>query len=274
MSFLDDESSVEDNRFREGIEIIYQNVTYRLTTADQDEVIDGHTYKAFTSQRGESAVSTSVTSTQLIVVCPVATPAVQRYIRGCMPPQQLVLVNVYRKQLVSGVTELIWSGKLTSVSLENFTAKLLIPASSGESMDRRLPTVTVSRKCANVLYDDVCQVDKTSFTVTTTVALHDGTTITAASLGKPSQWAQFGELYHARSGDRAFITSQVGEVIVIHLPIWDVQDGDVIAVSAGCAHDPITCFEKFANADNYFGAPDLPSANPCIPNGFGVIAQT
>ncbi len=269
MTWIADESSVESSRPFEAIEIATPAVTYRIATGSRDIVIAGAKYTASPASRKEIGVSFVRNSRELTISLPVSHAFSQRYLQGS--PPKTIVVTVYRQQPVSGETERIWRGLVTSCAVDGHIASFRVPATSGEALERRLPTVTAGRECPHILYDGNCQVARASFRVTTTVAGVSGNNVTVASVGgNPNQWAQFGELVHLPTGERMTINAQVDGVITMQLPISGLAFGDAIELYAGCAHDIITCGTKFSNVVNYGGILYMPRGNVFLPNGFGV----
>jgi uncharacterized phage protein (TIGR02218 family) len=259
VTWLQDEQSIEDSKPREGFEIVLPSVTYRLTSADQDLVIDGKTYRASPIARGELGISAVGSPTELAFTLPVSHALAQRYLLKLTPPKQ-IHVTVWRKQVRSGEVERVWAGYVTSMAVEGRLAHFRVPEGSGEIMLRRIPSITVGRQCPHVLYDDQCQVDRNSFDVSTTVLSFSARTVTVASIGgMPNDWAKFGELLHVASGERMTVLTQTGTALTIQAPIGDMAIGDAVFVYAGCNHSIIECHNKFANRVNFGGFPSLPS---------------
>lgn len=268
-TFLEDEESAESSAPREGIEFILPVVTYRVSTGTRNVVIDGRTFTAAPGGRGEVAVSSNGDPRSMTVTLPMSHAVCQRYMAGGVPPRQ-ILVNIWRQQGVSGLTELVWTGHITSLAPEGNVGKLLVPSRSSEAYQRRLPTVTAGRDCPHILYDDQCQANRVAHQITTTVTSVSGRVIHVASIGNPDNWADFGEVEHVDSGERMTVQLQVGLVITMQLPIFELRFGDTVVVSAGCTHAIGVCASKFLNQVNFGGQPSLPFKNPHIPTGFGV----
>jgi uncharacterized phage protein (TIGR02218 family) len=276
MTFDTDERSVEGSRPRDLYTFELPAVTYRLTSAVRDITFDGQTYRAAAIGRENTRIP-SVTSgeTSIEISMVVTHPLVQRYLRAGIPPSSIA-VTVRRLQLTSSAADFEWHGTVKSLSVDGDVAKLHVPSRLSEALIRRLPTLGVGRNCGHVLYDSSCTVNRNAFKVVTTVqgiAL-DGRTITVAGIGgHPDHWAQFGEFFHIASGERMTVLDQLGTAVTIHLPIVGMQLGDTVEVYAGCGHDAGTCADKFDNLVNFGGMPELPTKNPFLPNGYGIIEQ-
>ncbi len=272
-TFLEDESSVEASEPREGIEIILPVATYRIATGARDVVIDGFTYTAQPGARADVGISASGDTHMLVITLPMSHPVCRRYMAGGVPPR-LIIVNVWRQQTRSGLTEKMWSGAVTSLAPEGNIGKLNVSSALGEALLRRLPTISAGRACPHILYDVNCTVDRPSFAIEAIVTGINGRVITIDALGgQPDQWAEFGELEHINSGERMTIQDQTGLVITMQLPIFGIQFGDHVVVSPGCTHEIGVCSSKFANQVNYGGQPELPYRNPHMPSGYGIATS-
>lgn len=274
MTFLADESDVEASRPREGIEIVAGLKVWRIATGTRDIEIDGETYIASPAQRGEVAVELPINSAELVIHLPVAHPLPRRWLAGTPPSS--VTVTVYRKQLRSGEVEEMWRGDATSMTVDSRkqVAAIRVPSRMAVQLDRHLSTVTVGRSCPHVLYDRNCRIDVGDFTFSTTVVNVAGRAIKVASMsGHEDDWATFGKLTHVASGESMTITSQVDVDLQLRAAIYELKQGDVVQVSAGCAHDVATCVDKFANRDNFIGFHLINTYNPFKPTGFGVVVS-
>jgi len=273
MSFDLDDRSVEASAPREGVEFVLPAVTYRLTPAVTDIVINGASYKAGTIQRADLRPTTADESPGELEITMLVSHAVpQRYLQLGVPPRE-IMVNVYSRQ-ASGEYEPVWTGTVVGMRCEGHLAKVLVSQRLSDAKPRRIPTITVGRECPHILYDGNCKINRNAFKVATTLTYVDGRSLQIASIGgHPDSWALFGELLHVASGERMTVTRQEGVIVEIQLPIAGMQAGDAIEIYAGCDHTLATCVDKFDNRDNYGGFPLLPKQNPFIDNGYGTVEQ-
>lgn len=273
MTFDTDETGIESSIPRDLYEFILPTVNHRLTSASRDVVHNGQTFRAGTIQRADTRPATAESAGELEISMIVTHALPQRYLRAGIPPKR-INVNVYRKQTTSAGYELAWVGIVVGMSCERHLAKLLVAQSMSAAIPRRIPTITVGRECAHVLYDSGCRVARASFRVATTVSAINGPDLTVASIdGKPNGWGAWGELVHVASGEKMTIQSQEGTFVRMQMPIPDMQAGDAVEIYAGCDRSVATCFEKFANQVNFGGFPQLPKRNPFVSNGLGVVEQ-
>lgn len=276
MTFLADESGIESSEPREAYEIILPALTYYLASGTRDLVISGRRYTASPIRRGEAPVSSSGESgaRELSFTLPVSHALAQRFMQNGCPPKQ-VFVNVYRYQGTSATAEIQHRGVVTSMAPDGNLAHFRVPARSAEVMAKRLPTVTAGKSCPWILYDEQCTLARGSFTSTVTATYVDDRTV-KATVTLTDQYALYGELEHVSSGERMTILDQPVSVagvttFTIQMPIAELQVGDSIKVYAGCDHQITTCQSKFSNRLNFGGFPQLPTKNPHLSNGFGVM---
>ena len=280
--FLDAEASIESSQPREFFDIVQSAaVTYRIASGVRDITYNGNVYTAQPAARTEITTSSINNEAQLTLALPLSHPFVQRYLNQGSPPRQ-VLFTLYRQQ-PGGLFEQYSNGVVTSLSIEKHVAKLLVQSRLVRHMRRTLPVVAASRFCQNVLFDGACRVDRNLYSLgvfgtaipVVTVTSFDGRRVVVSWMnGNADQWAQFGDLIHVPTGERMPILDQTGLALTLQAPIPDIAIGDRVQVSAGCAHDIATCRVKFGNQINFVGTPQLPTKNPFIPTGRGVVEQS
>lgn len=278
MSFLDDESGIQSSEPREFYEIIQSlAVTYRIASGVRDVVYDGKTYTAAPAARTEiAAPMIGDTDDGLTLALPLSHGLVQRYLAQVSPPRQIT-VTIYRMQ-ASGDVEQLRSALITSMAIDGHLAKFLIPSRMSRALSRPMPGITVGLICPHILYDAQCQIDPTAFTVTTTVSLVDGRTVTVPTnaLFGDENFAYLGDFKHVATGETQTIFAEtpinIDGTVTFQLqsPIPGMVIGDSVQIRAGCQHDVATCHDKFANMVNYGGFPNLPSNNIFTPGAFGV----
>lgn len=295
-TFLEDEASSDASEPRELFDITISATTYYLTSASRDIVYLGNRYISEAINRGPTDVAQvrENGSNEIEIKLRVDHPIVRRWLAQGVPPKVATVV-VWRQQVRSGLVEKIWTGNIASISVEESEGKLTVTCLLGESFRRRLPTITVGTQCSHVLYGSGCNVSRAGSNVaaitylcTTTVIYVNGRDVRVDLSNVPanyllrSTWLQFGELKHVASGERMTIAEQVDPnpgistvtQVTMQLQIVGMNVGDSVELYAGCAHEVITCQQKFnANQVNYGGFPALPTKNPFFPTGLGVMEQ-
>jgi len=272
VTFLADESGVETSIPREGIEITMLNQVYRIATGTRDLEIDGETFEVAPAYRGELELSVAGKGGVLMVELPMSHAVPQRYMADLVPPQKIA-VRVLRKQMTSGETECLWAGRVHRMRIVKQKAELAVPSDLTRALQRKLPTITTGKLCPHVLYSASCRVVSSAHRVDTTITTYSGRVFTVDTLGRASGWARGGQIVHVPTGERVTILSQIGDVITGQFGIYELRLGDAVQVFAGCNKLLTTCQQKFANDQNYGGMPMLPTRNPMLPAGFGVLEQ-
>lgn len=277
MSFDDDAASTQDSRPRDGIKIEQALLPpWRITTSKREETINGEIYLPYSSKLGDIDVPMSTASdAALEITIPSDHPAVQRYVANLCPPKS-VIVTVYRKEKRSNTFQQRWRGFWTSISYDSDNGnlvKILIPSRMNASFAKRLPTMTGGFSCQNVLFDENCKVDKTAYRITATVTLIQGAVITIDDIhSKPDNWAKFGKVIHVPSGEWMEVGDQVGRVVTMRFPIFEINTGDAIELYAGCTHAVDTgCRDQFNNVHNFNGQPVLKISHMYKPGSQGMV---
>lgn len=277
MAFDDDEKSVSSSAPIELYVFTAPAVTYRLTTYHKDVVYGGFTYTATPASRSSlGIVDVADDSDALTVEIPATHALAQQYANG-IPPRD-VFVTVHRYQQVSGTAIQLWDGYISSMSFRERVASMRIPSTITDALSQDCPGVCAQRICNHVLYDARCGISEAAHQVSTTIASisTDGRTIvlagptpgptTGATHGPDGvPWARHGFIIHSASGERRTIISQSTTTVItiqVEFPRQSLTVGDAVIVQAGCDHRVTMCRDKFANALNFGGHPDLPESNP------------
>ena len=134
----------------------------------------------------------------------------------------------------------------------------------------------VSRTCqVRRLGDTRCKLDLAPFTFQRTVQSVAGKTIVFAADAQATGFYSYGEAEmrsglnegHAREV-KAHTNSGGTAVIVLQEAFpFAVAVGDIAVLTAGCDRLFSTCVDKFSNAENFRGAPDLPGRDHILRRG-------
>jgi len=232
------------------------------------------TFTALTMSRGPQSVAQDLTGRELLLYLPVTHPIVRRFAASGIPARE-VLVTMHRLQQSVGVTLQAWQGFACGISCDAHIATIRIPSLTDDAMKVRLPTVRAQRGCNHVLYDAQCQMARTSFQMSTEVALQLGSTLLVSSMGgQPTDFASLGEVLHVASTERRFVLKQTGTTLTLNAPFVGASIGDALLIFAGCDHTQTTCKAKFNNLVNFGGTPLMNSnIKPWAPGGLGIITQ-
>jgi len=281
-AFYNDEASAEYSQPREFADITYGNVTQHIAFTNRDLRVNGVLYTAIAAARGEIGTNRWNDNKEMTLTLPIDHAIVRRYLQLGVPPQKIT-VTLWRRQERSGLVERMWTGEVTSMSVDddNTEATFRVPSRDGEALQRKLPTISTGRRCPHILYDKMCQVDRNAFKVATVATSVSGRDVylTVDTSGHLSPWGVGGELVHVATGERRTVrdvlninpaTLQI--MASLQLPIPDLKQGDSIELYAGCDHTMTGvqgCAAKFANAQNYGGQLYLPTKSPFGLNAFG-----
>jgi hypothetical protein len=274
-SFDEDERSTRQNRPIELYTFQTPTATYHLTSHVVDVAFGGTTYAATTMSRGAQQVAQDLTGRELIVYLPITHPIIRRFAASGIP-EHSILVTLRRLQSVSGAAVLFGSGFAAGMSIDGHLAAIRVPSVTDDAMKVRLPVIRAQRLCNHTLYDSLCTVARGSFFVGTTVAATTSATLVVAGMGgQPDQWATYGEALHTATAQRRQVLQQIGNTLTLNMPIVGAQPGDGLSVFAGCAHDVITCRDKFGNVVNFGGLPHMvPAFAPWSPGaGLSSVQQ-
>lgn len=238
--------------------------TYRYTSAESEQVVNGETYAPAPVKRGQVKAGTQSDDTlSLDIELPFNTDVVRDYAYAESPPS--LTVEVYRVHRGSDPAvewALYWKGKATSFTVENWTAKIRVPSIFARALQGDLPNVYWQAPCNHVLYDSRCKVSRAAHTINTTVLTVGSTAFDVGSDGGVDNALKAGEAVCIRTGERRLIMGNTAGTIYINYPFVDLREGDDVQLVDGCDHSFTTCGAKFANKTNFGGHPYIPADNP------------
>lgn len=270
-TFDDDELSVRAGDVVELYEFIGPGgLTWRYTSNDAQQFYNGLVYTPLAITRGEFPDEGSSDAEALVVQMPAASPVPLAYALG--NPFRRLRLNVYRKQVRSGAVEQRWGSAVAGSSITGRWAELRSPSPLTDRIAAQAPEFMFQQQCGNVLYDKHCRVARAGFTFAALISGINGTTITLNSIGiHTDHWFRAGEFVRDVDGESSLIVSQVGAVLQLAFSLRTLVNGDAVTLYAGCDHLVSTCFSKFANVNNFIGAPLIPKADVFTVNidGYG-----
>lgn len=238
--------------------------TYRYTSAEVEQTVNGETYDPAPVKRGQVKAGTQADDNlTLDIDLPFNTDVVKDYAYAESPPR--LVVEVYRVHRQSDhATEwaLYWKGLATSFIVEGFVAKIRIPSIFARALQGDLPNVYWQAPCNHVLYDSRCKVSRGAHTISTTVTAVGSTAFNVTSDGGVDNALKAGEAVILRTGERRLIVGNLAGTISIVYPFVDLRVGDDVQLVDGCDHSFTTCKAKFANEVNFGGHPYIPADNP------------
>lgn len=264
MSYDSLEASAHDGAPVECYKFMGTFRTYRYTSAETQQTVNGEDYEpAPVSRGGIKAGTQSDDSLALDISLPFNTAVVKDYAYAESPPR--LIVEVYRVHRDSDpATEwaLYWKGRVASFTVEDRVAKIRIPSIFARALQGDLPSVYWQAPCNHVLYDSRCKVSRAAHTITTTVTGVARTAFNVTSDGGVANSLKAGEAVCLRTGERRLIMANLAGTITINYPFVDLREGDTVELVDGCDHSFATCKAKFANTLNFGGHPYIPADNP------------
>jgi len=158
-----------------------------------------------------------------------------------------------------------WLGEVT-FSRNQFVTQV---RGLAQSLNQKIGEV-YSPNCRALLGDAKCKVDLTSFKFTSTVTgVVNNRVFAASGLTNPTDFFSDGVVKFT-SGANAGLQMEVksyleGSDITLVLPLpYTIAIGDGFEITAGCDKNFTTCINKFANAINFHGEPDVPGMDAIL----------
>lgn len=269
MTFAGVETSQEAGRPVELYTFQLSLVTYRYTSAEDDQVVGGETFIAIPISRGKINFGQESKSAVLSIEMPSDEALPSRYVTTA--PSERANVTLQRFHRGDGQLATFFVGLLKSVAFSDDGRKATVavePAITAAS--KQIPLFTFRGQCNNVLGDGfgggsgLCDANLSdpAYKLTATVTAQSGLTITvpgAAAFG--TGWFDAGTIETSSALDARLIIRQVGDLITLHINFPFPLVGEMVTLRAGCAHDIMTCSTKFNNVDVFQGFFFLPTIN-------------
>lgn len=259
MTFDTDQKSISDSRPVECYDIVFSTVTYRYTSYHRNFVFGGNTYIANGIQRGAITVVNSQDVPEPSVELPITDPAVAFYLGRGIPPQKCT-ITITRVQQTSGEGKQMATGNATC-TVRGRLASFKIRTAQGDPMQLALPNALLTRLCNHVLFDTLCTVDRPSNSVATTISSisTDRRTVVVAAASTSTNDYVWGEFVHTVTKERRWIITQNNTTLLLdtRLRTVEVNVGDAVVISRGCARAVETCRDKYNNVPNFGGAPHI-----------------
>ncbi len=263
-TYEDFESSTQDGAPVECYKFLGSFRTYRYTSADAPQTVNGETYEPIAVKRGAVKAGTSADdSLSLDLELPFNIDVIRDYAYAESPPS--LICEVYRVHRGSDFAvewALFWKGRATAFTVDGRVAKVRIPSIFARALQGDLPNVYWQRPCNHVLYDSRCKVSRPAHLITTTIIQAGTTAFNVANDGGVANALKAGEAIITRTGERRLIMANLAGTITINYPFVDMREGDEVELVDGCDHAFSTCKAKFANTINYGGHPFIPADNP------------
>ena len=263
MTYTTLETSAQSGRPVELYEFINGATAYRYTSADGDVVYGGNTYTAAPIARGAVEATSETARLALEITCARDIPVLDLF--ALMPPENVVALTLRRLHAGDGEAIILWMGRVLNVTWNTASAKIHCE-SVYTSLKRTGLRRLYQKNCPLGLYGPVCNLDRTNFDLSRTVATISGVTIVVTTMaGYADGYFAGGYLEWERTTgvfERRMIRSHVGTAITVSFPIPGLVTSAAVVLYPGCDHTLATCDGKFANRLNYGGQPYYPDKNP------------
>lgn len=260
MTYASQETSVEGGKPVDLYTFQIALQTYRFTSAEDDQVVGGNTFRAVPISRGKIGQGPETRRAALEVQLPSDDAFASRFVtsvpsaRGTLTLQQLHRGDGEVVTLFVGVVKSVGfseDGRLAKVAVD--------PPIVG--IAHQIPLWTFRGQCNNVLGDGagggtgLCTADleHPDFKHVGTVSVDSGLSVTvpgAAAFG--DGWFDGGKIESFDGLDARMILFQVGDVLTLHVPFPFSLLGAQVVLRAGCAHDLTDCgVAKFTNGGTH-----------------------
>jgi uncharacterized phage protein (TIGR02218 family) len=161
---------------------------------------------------------------------------------------------------------IVFVGRVLSCNFTGAEARLTC-AWVTQTLQRRVPSIVASRRCAHVLFDAGCTLDQGDWNDAATLSSVDGVTIVSATFDARSDgwylngWVQING--GPGDGERRFVVGHLGDTLTLMNPFpAGVIAGATVKAFAGCQRTLAECADKFDNLVNHLGFDAIPKRNP------------
>lgn len=231
---------------------------FQYTSADEDIVYLGQTYRSSTIHRDELEETNEVVSGELKVYVAASDPLAALFI-PYLPPTPVTL-TIFGGHFGDSDVVVLFAG---SVASANFTQDdtELVCRSDKYILQRQIPKQLYQSPCAHVFGDVGCTIDLALFTFDGVIgSVSDGgdvcTVDAFASLPHPIKGG-----WLIRGRDVRMCVDQSGNQLTLISPIASLHVGDAVKGVSGCMHTYAAC-NSYANVANFLGFDLIPEINP------------
>jgi len=267
MAYIDNETGADTAKPVELYRFTGTFNTYRLTSFAEPVTSGGQLFDLAPISRNKLNVGTQENGGEraLEITLPFDHPLVQEYAYESAPPN-LTLELLRAHQQDYDDTVLLWSGRVTGVSVSGRTAKLRVPATFSYVLEGNTPTPRFQAPCNHVLYSTQCGVNPALFQHITTVDSFNGFNLNVADLPWVDNEGAAGIMI-APGGEARMIISNVGTAVQVSYAFSSLSNGDAITLRKGCDHAlDGHCIARFNNGARFGGFPLVPDINPFTSN--------
>lgn len=286
-TFLELETGRETSRPADLYRFDYGSEIFRFTNIEDPVEFGGAVYEPVEIRRGSPKLNPREQTSQKMTV---SAPADQRPFSDftLIQPARKLEITITRIQLDEPqqglgspqiqspyqsplpiiephVGFIIFEGYVTSIAFSGRTCDIDCNPDS-EQFNREVPRYKYQSLCNHVLYDSQCQVDKNLHKQQGLVNGISGNQISVNGFTGTSFTG--GYVQNLSGTDYRMIIEHSGDTFTLLLPFATNPLGSDVIAFEGCAHDVVTCRDKFNNVANYGGFPFVPTKNPFNQNAF------
>lgn len=262
-SFDDLEEGRSSSAPVEGYKFVGSFKTYRYTSSDRSELINGETYLPIAVTRSRVKAGTQEDDNlSLDLEIPFDIDVIRDYAYAQTPPK--LKLEVYRQQQDDPELSwsLFWTGIVRGFTVNGRVAKVQVPSIFSLALQGEVPNIYYQAPCNHVLYDSRCSVSRADHRFEGEVKTTGGAAIVLMVAPTTAGVLAAGEIVNLRNGERRLILNNSGATITIGYPFVDLLVGDTVEMVKGCDHSLATCKAKFDNVINFGGHPYIPADNP------------
>lgn len=267
MTFNEYEISIEGSQPVETYKIVLGSSIYRYTSAEDDQVISGETYTAYSIKRNRVGKGREIRGNILELTVPGNNEIAMQYASNL--PGLKAEVTVHRFQRPDGITPeniMIFKGRIGSVRFTEDVKKAILAVQPiGVALSREMPRYCYSAQCNHMLYEeDTCGVAASdpAYKYSGLVSVVSANTIIVPGASSFTDgWFTAGKVEALSGSDARLITNHTGNNIKMLLPFPFSAVGQAVDLYAGCAHTIAICKTKFDNVINFGGWPFVPTKN-------------
>lgn len=261
MTYATEETSPQSGAPIEVYKFIGSFRNYLYTSYQIALTVDAQTYNPETITRGAVKLTTQDQSQEALeITLPFQNGMVQDYAYQEAPPSlDLELYRVHDTDYNDSI--LLWSGKVTSFTVQGFEAKLKVPSIFDYRLQGNVPTPRFQAPCNHIFTDARCGVSAAGVSENVTVTNVTRNVIAVSGLTYTEAQLLGGKLLSS-TGESRMIVGVVGTDITVSYPFSSIGIGSTAAATRGCDHSFTTCKAQFSNGINFGGFPVVPNRNP------------
>jgi uncharacterized phage protein (TIGR02218 family) len=281
MSYNDAQNSESDSRIVYLYEFTYgENKAFRYCSAPSHMFTLGRSWQSAPMSYGAINVTAAMERQQLEIMVPTASEIARLF--TVSPPAQPVSVTIYRGDYLSDDYVIQWTGRAVSMQTDGGGEAALNCSPTLSTMQRRVMRRKYQPGCPHVLYGDTgCRVpmelhSESGIVLEVVSPLRVRVRLTSQQHGiahtniaggvinivMPDGMLVQRTIIEAEEvGTREYIVKMLSYAVGV-LPDMEVS------VAKGCDHTFTTCQNRFANASNFGGCPNIPTVDPSRNNTF------